>query len=265
MSVESLNFPEDTPRISFKNILNLIALPEKFDSQDKWPKCIHPIMAQLNCGSCWAFSGSEVLSDRFCIASKGAIDVVLSQQHMVSCDKGNKGCHGGNMPPLWKFLENNGIVSNECLPYESGADGTDFECTKYTKCAAGNSYLHYAKKGQSRSFEDIESIKLEIMTNGPVQAGFMVYADFKEYKSGVYVQNSSKLLGGHAVKVVGWGVENGVEYWRVANSWGPAWGEAGFFRIKMGQCQLEEHTYAGQADVARANKDKAFKSAFLNF
>ena len=34
--------------------------------------------------------------------------------------------------------------------------------------------------------------------------------------------------------VVGWGVDNGLPYWIAQNSWGPGWGEAGFFRISRG-------------------------------
>jgi cathepsin B len=60
------------------------------------------------------------------------------------------------------------------------------------------------------------------------------------YKSGIYVRTSTEAEGGHAVKIVGWGVENGVNYWKVANSWGPAWGENGYFRIKMDQCGFEQ-------------------------
>jgi len=36
----------------------------------------------------------------------------------------------------------------------------------------------------------------------------------------------------HAVVVVGYGTENGIDYWRVRNSWGQGWGEDGYFRLK---------------------------------
>lgn len=62
------------------------------------------------------------------------------------------------------------------------------------------------------------------MTNGPVEAAFEVYSDFMNYKSGVYKHTTGSLEGGHAVKILGWGVENGEDYWLVANSWSPAWG-----------------------------------------
>jgi hypothetical protein len=54
------------------------ALPTSFDARTKWPDCIHAIRNQEQCGSCWAFSTSEALSDRFCIASNGEINEVFS-------------------------------------------------------------------------------------------------------------------------------------------------------------------------------------------
>lgn len=81
----------------------------------------------------------------------------------------------------------------------------------------------------------------EIMTNGPVEAAFTVYSDFMSYKSGVYKHTSGTVEGGHAVKILGWGVENGEKYWLVANSWSTSWGMDGYFRILKGvnECGIE--------------------------
>jgi len=85
------------------------------------------------------------------------------------------------------------------------------------------------------------------MTNGPVGAAFTVYADFPTYKSGVYHHVSGSQLGGHAIKIIGWGVESGTPYWLVANSWNEDWGSNGFFKIKRGsnECGIEGSIVAG--------------------
>lgn len=62
------------------------------------------------------------------------------------------------------------------------------------------------------------------------------------YKSGVYVKSpNAKLDGGHAVTLVGYGTEEGIDFWKIQNSWGPDWGEKGFFKIKRGvnECGIE--------------------------
>lgn len=57
-----------------------ISLPDSFDWRDQSKECIHPVRDQGKCGSCWAHAASEVLSDRFCIHSKGAINTTFSPQ-----------------------------------------------------------------------------------------------------------------------------------------------------------------------------------------
>lgn len=94
---------------------------------------------------------------------------------------------------------------------------------------------------------NVAKIQTEIMTHGPVEAAFTVYNDFLTYKSGVYHHTSGSALGGHAIKIVGWGVEDGTPYWRVANSWNESWGDKGYFKIKRGnnECGIEGQIVAG--------------------
>merc|ERR1711972_1002091 len=73
-----------------------------------------------------------------------------------------------------------------------------------------------------------------IMQGGPVETAFTVYSDFENYAGGVYHHVSGSAAGGHAVKIVGWGVQDGTKSWKVANSWNPYWGEQGYFRIARG-------------------------------
>lgn len=157
-------------------------------------------------------------------------------------------CNGGYLNRVWSYLTNTGTVSDGCDPYVSGnryvpscpakCSSTSQLFTKY-KCASG-SVVHPTS---------VAAIQTEIMNNGPVQAGFTVYSDFYNYRSGIYKHTTGYVLGGHAVKVIGWGTQSGINYWIIANSWGPSWGEKGFFRIQMGQCGIEAQVYSCRAQV----------------
>merc|ERR1712070_929490 len=107
-----------------------------FDSRTQRPGLIHPIRDQQQCGSCWAFSAAEVLSDRVAIATKKA-SPALSPEDMVSCNTGDMGCKGGRLANAWSYLKNTGIVTATCFPYGAGS-GTAPACP--TKCADSESF-----------------------------------------------------------------------------------------------------------------------------
>jgi cathepsin B len=102
------------------------------------------------------------------------------------------------------------IYSNTCVDKT-----TPFTAHKY-KAAT-----YYAVGSWLFFWERAYAIQTEIMKGGPLQVGFSVYQDFLSYKSGVYKYTTGGLLGGHAVKIVGWGVDSAskLPYWLVANSW----------------------------------------------
>lgn len=228
-------------------------LPQNFSAFDKWPECQNPILDQAHCGSCWAFSAAETLSDRFCVASGGKIKVQLSPQYLVSCSWINFGCSGGMLTTAWRSLEHSGLPTLDCEPYLSGA-GDVPSCN--STCLDGSAMKsYYAKSFSTRWYMSTDSIKAEIMANGPVQTAFTVYEDFMQYKSGVYKHTTGGQLGGHAVKIVGWGNEDGQDYWLIANSWGTSWGLDGYFKIAFGDCGIDSTAVAGKADVESAQRD----------
>lgn len=224
-------------------------MPKSFDSRAQWPDCIHPIRNQEQCGSCWAFAASEAFSDRICITSGGKTNVVISPEDLVSCDHTNMGCNGGYLNNAWTYLTKTGAVSDACFPYSAGK-GNVPSCPADACEVSGEEYKKYrCKSGSVVQATNPNQIKSEIMQNGPVETGFTVYSDFMSYKSGVYQHTTGEMEGGHAVKIIGWGEENGTPYWLVANSWGTSWGLEGLFKIKQGDCGIDEAVYACTPDV----------------
>jgi cathepsin B len=235
--------------------------PDSFDSREgKFASCVGAIRDQGKCGSCWAEATSEAMSDRLCIATNGTKKIDLSAQDLVSCDKYMcMGCNGGIPYLAWQYASVAGIVSTDCFPYASST-GNAPACNK--KCSNGEEWkTHKASLGSVKHYTNEEAIKTAIFTEGPVGGAFSVFEDFMDYKSGVYSHTTGKMLGGHAIKIIGWGEDNGVKYWTCANSWTTSWGENGFFRIKRGtnECGIEQGVVAGHlsatADLETVGED----------
>jgi len=253
-------------------------LPDNFDARQQWPDCptIGEIRDQSNCGSCWAFGAVEAMSDRTCIASKGAQKPHLSADDLLSCcARCGFGCQGGYPGAAWQYWVRTGIVTggqytqkDGCMPYPlapcehhtngslpacSTQEAPTPKCQKTCQASYKTPFAqdkHYGSKSYSVS-SDPQAIQKEIFANGPVEASYTVYEDFLAYKSGVYQHKAGSALGGHAVKILGWGVEDSTPYWLVANSWNADWGDKGFFKIIRGQddCGIESGIYAGLPKV----------------
>ncbi|XP_064095446.1 cathepsin B-like isoform X2 [Macrobrachium nipponense] len=252
-------------------------IPKEFDSRTAWSMCptISEIRDQGSCGSCWAFGAVEVMTDRDCIHSNGTKNFHYSAENLVSCcHLCGFGCNGGFPGAAFQYWVHSGIVSGGafnstqgCQPYEI-APCEHHVSGPRPKCAEGGSTPKCHKNCESNYVVDYESdlhhgskhysvdkdetqIKYDIMTNGPVEGAFTVYVDFLHYKSGVYQHTHGLPLGGHAIRVLGWGEEDGTPYWLCANSWNTDWGDNGYFKILRGSdhCGIESEISAGLPKV----------------
>ena len=266
-------------------------LPESFDLREAHPECktISHIQDQSACGSCWANASAGVMSDRICIKNKSFNnkngDYSVSVADLMSCcHTCGLGCNGGNI--FMSFFHWNliGICSggdyddkSTCKPYpfakcEHHSSGKYPDCPSKTyptpqckkECQASYTEKEYKEDKTHGSAYKVSShedqIKGELFRNGSIAAGFTVYEDFVQYKSGVYQHKTGHALGGHAVRIIGYGEENGTKYWLVANSWNEDWGDKGYFKILRGSnhCGIEGELVAGIPKIKSGNTGKGF-------
>ncbi|GAB6019813.1 hypothetical protein CHUAL_001354 [Chamberlinius hualienensis] len=248
------------------------SIPSSFDAREHWPKCptIKEVRDQGSCASCWAVGAVTTISDRICIHSQGNVQVHISAEDLLSCcgDCGS-GCDGGYPENAWDFYLKNGLVtggnfntSEGCRPYSfpecehrpnqtrpiCSTEQTP-QCKQYCIPGYKKSYTedkYYGEKPYAID-SDVSQIQTEIMINGPVETVLLMYEDFLSYKSGVYHYVTGKAVGLHAVKMIGWGNENGEDFWWLINSWNTDWGDNGLFKIRRGvnECRIEETVIAG--------------------
>jgi len=192
------------------------------------------------CGSCWAHGTTSSIGDRISIARGGAWPQInLSPQAVINCQGGGT-CEGGDPSGVYEYAAETGIPDETCQNYEA----VDGQCTGTgicetchgpygnSSCAAISAFTLY-HVGDYGSVSGADNMKAEIYARGPISCGIDATSQLEAYTGGVFSQKSLFPMINHEVAVVGWGVDNGVEYWWMRNSWGTYWGEHGYSRIKM--------------------------------
>jgi cathepsin B len=203
------------------------------------------------------------MSDRECI--KHGEDIILSTEDMNSCS-GAGSCNGGYPAGAYNYWKRTGVVREQCVKYslpscdhhiphsDNPCKGKIVPTPACKKTCVDDPSIDFEK--DKRKAEDVytvrgeENMMVELSTNGPCEGAFSVYEDFLLYTGGIYKHTSGSYEGGHAIRILGYGVENGTKYWLIANSWNEHWGEKGYFRIVRGtnECGIENTMWCGIAE-----------------
>ncbi|XP_046811815.1 uncharacterized protein LOC111684261 [Lucilia cuprina] len=206
-------------------------LPTHVDWRDRG--AITPVKDQKACGSCWAFASVAALEAHYYIKHKE--NILLSEQNLVDCVTENWGCDGGWMIPSFQYVTiNNGINPESVYPYEA-VDGV---CRhQYNKGPINKAYVAISPDNE-------EHLQLAVALNGPVAVAIQANNNFMNYKSGVFDDPDCSKIANHAVLVVGYGTENGKDYWLIKNSWSSYWGDNGYIKMarnKNNQCAIARY------------------------
>jgi C1A family cysteine protease len=188
---------------------------------------VSDVKDQGQCGSCWAFSTTGSVESAMSILT-GNTPLPLSEQQLVDCSgpEGNQGCNGGLMDDAFQYIiDNKGITTEAAYPYKA-VDGTCV--TSSVPAAAWISGFTDVAAGS-------ETALMTAIVQQPISVA--VEADqssFQSYHSGVMTAACGTNLD-HGVLAAGYDTDTtGGDYYLVKNSWGAAWGEAGYIRLGRG-------------------------------
>jgi len=232
----SFNTPEEKRHLKevFK-ALDKTDLPSEYDSP-----YVTPITNQGSCGSCCAFATSGAVESCMLKAGAPATGLDTSEQQLLDCSYGQfyaSGCNGADITSYTNYImstDSQGINHEMNYPYMAATEG---QCnTNVSYWNSGAKIVDQIKKYQATDDE----IKFLVYNYGHALTG--IHASdpgFGQYNSGVFdTCTFPDNWINHAVVVTGWGTENGIDYWKVRNSWGSGWGDNGYIKVKRGTCGI---------------------------
>ncbi|XP_045477254.1 ervatamin-B-like [Harmonia axyridis] len=204
-------------------------LPNQVDYRNK----MQPAKDQKNCKASWAFAAVAVVEGMSKLRFKQ--DISLSEQNLVDCALGNEfmsnGCEGGSPWGALLYMKLHGIDTSQNYPYT----GVHSRCRSIS-----NSSVHL-KSPHLMHLSEYDLMRT-VGATGPVATTIEVTPTLMHYKSGIVFDR--KCVGkttNHAVTIVGYGVQDGFQYWLVRNSWGHNWGDQGYFKMARNygnNCQI---------------------------
>jgi len=207
--------------------------PDAFDWTTKG--AVSPVKDQGQCGSCWAFSTVEGIESAVYQATGNM--PILSTQQVISCDKTDAGCNGGDIPSGLDYVKKaGGIDTAKDYPDTSHKTGNTGKCTWDKEEVAQVVSYKYAvppcDSGACKN-QNEDDLATALASNGPISICVNA-ATWDNYNSGIFKKKCTGKASAldHCVQLVGY--DKTQKYWKVRNSWAADWGEEGFIRLPYG-------------------------------
>ena len=220
-----------------------------------WVSSFRPVRNQGNCGSCWAFASAAVIEAIYNL--NFGYSLSFSPQQLVDCDTSNYQCNGGNTWRVLTYIQNNGIMYDSSYPYYSGTS-TSLEKCKYSANQANNVVTSFLQCGQDAQNPCGRNSILSMLANGPIISLMDASSPYFQHYANtgsILEYNCTATSSNHAINIVGVSSDVKGGYYIVRNSWGSAWGENGYFRMRFNNatstCFLEQ--YAWQPVLKKTN------------
>lgn len=217
---------------------NSVSIPDSFDWRDK--NVVNSVKDQGECNSDWAYSVIATAETGYAIGTGNLLS--FSVQNLIDCCNTCYGCNGGtpNTAFYWLMSNQNGCLNSESdYPYTGVVGSCKFDSEKSIQAV---NYVYNTEKS------DENDLKERVAKYGVASSVVVANdASFMLYSSGIYDdEDCEKVLDFHNVAVVGYGEENGIDFWIVRNSWGENWGEDGYIRMirnKNNQCFIAGYCF----------------------
>lgn len=247
------------------SMLTKAVLPAYYDSRAH--QVITSVKDQSPFGTCWAFSAIALMESHL-LSQQHSADIDLSEAHLVYFannsapeplnNQYNDSMINNSANSYWDYGGNSymsfstlaawrGAVAETTAPYENLKAG--YEQTTAMAYEKDVAHLQGYYRIDKRNTNIIKTI---IMERGAVGASYHDAEEYLNYNTAAYYCNDSNMVSNHAITIVGWDdnysrknfnssvLPTSDGAWIVKNSWGPSWGDFGYFYISYEDMTLNE-------------------------
>lgn len=210
------------------------------------------VLDQDECGSCYTVATIRMLSARHRIRQQDPTLEPFSINFPLYCSEYTQGCDGGYAFLVSRWSQDVGLVPESCGMYAAKWGQCQMNCRSEDLSQRWRADNHHYVGGYYGGVTEHEMMR-ELVQGGPLVASFEPTNELMYYGGGIYHKVPHKRAEweqvDHAVLLVGFGEEAGKKYWILQNSWGPEWGEEGYFRMQRGTDESGIESLVVAADV----------------